>query len=331
MILKEPLAEKRISLKSRLVIPPMATQSSSGDLPSRDTIAHYEKFAANPLAGLLITEHHYIDKQGKADPYQLSFADDRVLSSQKKLTEAVHALNPDIRFFAQINHNGISTSPYVTGEELVSASALSNGSSVSRALTIDEIHDLERRFAAAARRVKEAGYDGVEIHAAHGYLFNEFYSPLTNFRTDAYGPQNIENRLRFLTETVEAVRHAVGDDFPVAVRLGGCDYLDGGSTIEDAVQAAKFLEYMGLDLLDLSGGLQVYTRPGHPEAGWFSDMSTAVKKNVSIPVILTGGVRTPEQAEELLARGAADLIGVGRAMLRNPAWVTKLLPDIYSN
>lgn len=320
MILQEPLVHGRIQLKSRLVIPPMATQSSNDDVPSRETIAHYKKLAGNPLAGLLITEHHYIDQQGKADPYQLSFASDTVIPYQEKLTEAVHAANPDIRFFAQLSHAGVNTSPYITGQELVSASALSGGSGNSRALTIDEILRLERSFAAAARRAKEAGYDGVEIHAAHGYLLNQFYSPLTNYRTDIYGPQSIENRLRFLTETVEAVRHAVGTDFPIAVRLGGCDYIDGGSTVEDAVSAAKLLEYMGIDLLDISGGLHIYTRPGHPEAGWFSDMTTAIKKNVSIPVILTGGVRTPEQAEQLILRGAADLIGVGRAMLRNPAW-----------
>lgn len=320
MILQKPLVHGRLQLKSRLVIPPMATQSSEHDLPGRATIAHYQKMAGNPLAGLLFTEHHYIDMQGKADPYQLSFASDKVIPYQQKLTAAVRAVNPELRFFAQINHAGINTSSYITGEKMVSASALSTGSGTSRALPAEEILQLEEKFAAAARRVKEAGYDGVEIHAAHGYLLNQFYSPLTNYRTDAYGPQNIETRLRFLTETIAAVRRAVGADFPVAVRLGCCDYMEGGSTIEDAVRAAKILSSLDIDLLDLSGGLHIYTRPGHSEAGWFADMTTAVKAATSLPVILTGGVRTPQQAEELLQRKAADLIGVGRAMLRNPAW-----------
>lgn len=167
--------------------------------------------------------------------------------------------------------------------------------------------------------MKAAGYDGVEIHSAHGYLLNQFYSPLTNFRTDAYG-RSLENRLRFLLETVQKTREAVGADFPIAVRLGGCDYIDGGSTIRDAAQASVALEKAGIDLLDISGGFHIYMRPGHREPGWFSDMTNKIKKNVTIQVILTGGVRTKEQAEALLTEGKADLIGVGRAMMRNPLW-----------
>ena len=157
----------------------------------------------------------------------------------------------------------------MTGEELVSASPLEGNGGRSRALSIDEIKELERDFAAAARRVKEAGYDGVEIHSAHGYLLNQFYSPLTNFRDDDYGPQSLENRLRFLTEITAAVRQVVGNDFPIAVRLGGSDYQDGGSTIDDAAGAAQILEASGIDLLDLSGGLGMFMRPGHREPGWF--------------------------------------------------------------
>lgn len=160
----------------------------------------------------------------------------------------------------------------------------------------------------------------MEIHSAHGYLLNQFYSPLTNDRRDVYGAGSLENRTRFLVETVAAVRRAVGPDFPVAVRLGGCDYMDGGSTVDDAARTSVLLEQAGVDLIDLSGGLCIYMRPGHREAGWFSDMSRAVKEKVKTPVILTGGVRTPDEAETLLEEGAADFIGVGRAMLQNPAW-----------
>jgi NADPH2 dehydrogenase len=214
----------------------------------------------------------------------------------------------------------VSTAESVTGEQLVSASEIAGRGGISRALTIPEIRELEEKFAEAALRVKKSGYDGVEIHGAHGYLLNQFYSPLTNDRHDAYGVDSLENRTRFLMETVAAVRKAVGPDFPVAVRLGGCDYMDGGSTIDDSVRTSVLLEQAGVDLIDLSGGLYVYMRPGHREAGWFSDMSRAVKEKVKTPVIVTGGVRTPDEAETLLEEGAADFIGVGRAMLRNPAW-----------
>lgn len=163
---------------------------------------------------------------------------------------------------------------------------------------------------------------GVEIHAAHGYLLNQFLSPLTNFRTDAYGPQSIENRARIIVDTVEKVRAAVGN-FPVSVRLGGCDYTDSGSTLTDAAAAASLIEAAGADMLSFSGGFNIYMRPGHREPGWFSDQSLVVKTEVTIPVMLTGGVRTPEDAEKLLEAGAADIIGVGRAVLRNPYWGQK--------
>lgn len=320
MTLQDSLDSGRIHLHSRLVVPPMATQSSDWGVPGTETIEHYRRLAQNPLVGLLITEHSYIAAQGRADPYQMSFASDSVIAPQRRLTDAVHAAQPGLKVFAQISHAGLNTSSDITGEELVSASALEGRGGRSRALTTNEIHQLEQRFAEAARRVKEAGYDGVEIHSAHGYLLNQFYSPLTNFRSDAYGPQSIENRLRFLIETIRVVRQHVGSDFPIAVRLGGCDYQTDGSTIADAVAAAQLLEQEDIDLLDLSGGMNMFMRPGHREAGWFSDMTSAVKEKVHLPIILTGGIQTPAQADELLNRHTADLIGVGRAMLRNPAW-----------
>lgn len=320
MRINEELKLKRLNLHTRIVVPPMATQSTEGGVPKGVTLSHYETFARNPLVGLIITEHSFIDVQGRADPNQMSFADDTVMPYQAKLTGAVHAANPEVKIFVQISHAGFNTSPRITGHPLVSASAVRVQGGTSRELNVFEIHRLEDAFASAALRAKKAGYDGVEIHSAHGYLLNQFYSPLTNFRKDDYGPQSLENRLRFLTETISKVRASVGDDYPVAVRLGGCDYMDGGSTVQDAAKAAVLLEKEGIDILDLSGGFNGFTRRGINEPGWFSDMSYAVKQNTKIPVILTGGVRTPAQAEELLEKGNADLVGIGRQMMRNPAW-----------
>ncbi|MCC6099247.1 MAG: NADH:flavin oxidoreductase [Coriobacteriaceae bacterium] len=320
MDILEPLEAGRLSLPTRIVVPPMATQSTEAGLPGGRTIAHYEAFAQNPLVGLVITEHSFVDPAGRADPYQMSFATDDVVPAQERLTAAVNAANPHVRLFAQLNHARLNTSEAITGSPLVSASSLRTQEGTSRALSAEEIARIGDEFAAAARRVREAGYDGVEIHSAHGYLLNQFFSPLTNFRTDAYGPQSVQNRTRFLVETVRKVRAAVGDDFPVSVRLGGSDYAEGGSTIADAVEAARILEREGVDLVNLSGGLNVYMRRGHSEPGWFADMSAAVRRAIHTPVMLTGGVRTPDQAQRLLDDGAADLIGVGRAMLRNPRW-----------
>lgn len=315
-----PLQEGNLQLQTRLVFPPMASHSADRGLPTAKTLEHYQRFAANPAIGLIIGEHSYVDVQGMADRKQLSMASDRVILAQRELTTAVHQMNPAVKFFTQLSHAGAHTAEWVTGQELVSASVLESSGGTSRALTVPEIVSLEDEFAAAALRAKASGYDGIELHGAHAYLLNQFYSPLTNFRTDAYGPQSVENRVRFLRETVEKVRRAVGRDFSIAVRLGGCDYQPGGSTIADAVQASVLLEESGVDLLDLSGGMNIYMRQGHAEPGWFADMTAAVKQEVRIPVILTGGIQTPAQAEQLLAAGKADLIGVGRALWRNPSW-----------
>lgn len=184
-------------------------------------------------------------------------------------------------------------------------------------------------FAKAAVRAKKAGYDGVEIHSAHGYLLNQFYSPLTNFRKDEYGG-DLENRLRIHREVIRAVREEAGRDFFLSVRLGGCDYMDGGNDISDCVRACRILEKEDIDLISLTGGLCRYTRTGHTEAGYFQDMSIAVKKVTAILVLLTGGVKTMSEVQELLKNGAADLIGVGRALMKDCDWEcrseTKKLP-----
>ena len=220
--------------------------------------------------------------------------------------------------FVQLNHagsNGI--------DESVSASSVNipikKLFKKPRELSVQEILAIEEAFAAAAVRAVEAGYDGVEIHCAHGYLLNQFYSPMTNKRTDEYGG-SLENRLRFTVETVTAVRQAVGGDVPVAVRLGGADYLPGGSREEDAVQAAILLETAGVDRLDISGGMCFFMRPGHIEPGFFSSMTEKIKAEVSVPVLLTGGIKKAEDAERLLEEGKADLIGVGRALLKDAYW-----------
>ena len=310
-------------LKTKIVMPPMATETSDGGKVTEELCEFYRLRAENPLVGLIITEHMYIEERGKATKGQMSAADDMVVDGLKKLTNAVHETNPGLKIVAQINHAGGRTTSEVTGCEKISASAYEYNGSICREMTVEEIHEVADRFAAAARRVKEGGYDGVEIHSAHGYLLCQFYSPMTNHRFDEYGPQSMENRLRFHKLVLEKVRAAVGEDFPVFVRLGGCDYMEGGSTEEDAAEAAKLLQSYGADLIDVSGGMCSYRRPDHTEPGYFGSMSKKIKEAVSIPVIVTGGVETMDQAERLLEDGSADLVGVGRALLKDPSWTGK--------
>ncbi len=324
-MVKEVIKIGNMKLDSRIIMPPMATsKSNENDLVTDELIAYYGEYAANPHIGMIVTEHSYITKQGKASANQVSIASDEAIPGLSKLVAEIH--KHETKTMAQLNHAGGAASPNVTGCEPVSASAVMTPVRVMRgervvpkALSVEEIGQLVEDFAAAARRAKEAGYDGVEIHSAHAYLLNQFYSPLSNHRTDEYGG-SLENRLRIHREVIAAVRKAVGDNYPLAIRLGGCDYREGGSTIEDSVYAAKVFEEAGIDLLDISGGFCFFMREGHDEPGYFSDMTSEIKKAVSIPVLLTGGVKTLKEAEELLAQGAADLIGVGRELLKNPKW-----------
>ena len=319
-MIHDTLQIKNKTLTTRLVFPPMATHSSAKGHISADLINHYTAIAKNPLVGTIITEHAYVDPTGKVDDKQVSLASDDVLLAQRHLVSSIHAVRPELIVIAQMNHSGAWTNEDPVGYELLSSSDVTCRGRKARALTKEEIKYLVGQYAAAARRVQAAGYDGVEIHCAHAYLLNQFYSPLLNTRTDEYGPQSLENRTRFLLEVVAAVRDAVGPDYLVAVRLGGCDYQPGGSTIEDAAQTAVLLEKAGVYLIDLSGGTCRYIRQDHQEPGYFSDMSAAVKAVVSVPVLVTGGIQTPADAEALLQAGKADLVGVGRALYKNPRW-----------
>ena len=322
MLLKQPITIGNMTVHNRLVLPPMASKTSGEHgYVSDEMIAYYEDICRGGHIGLVIAEHAYIHIGGKASEGQMSVADDGAIEGLKRLVDAVHACGSKI--ICQINHAGSGTNETVTGG--LTPVAPSNvghpmrKSENPRAMTVEEIKALPKLFADAALRAKVAGFDGVEIHACHGYLLSQFNSPLTNLRTDEYGG-SLENRVRIIREVYAAVREAVGADYVVAVRYGGCDYMDGGSTIEDAVAGAKILASDGVDLLDMSGGMTAISVQGRNYAGYFKDMAAPVKAAVDVPVMLTGGIWTAETAEEFLQEGAADLIGVGRAMLQNPRW-----------
>ncbi|MBQ4345895.1 MAG: NADH:flavin oxidoreductase [Oscillospiraceae bacterium] len=322
MLLKQPLNIGNLTVHNRLVLPPMASKNSDENgYVTDEMIAYYENICRGGFIGLAIIEHAYIHINGKAGPGQMSVAEDGVIEGLKRLVDTIHGCGSKV--ICQINHAGSGTNPDYTGGLMpVAPSPVGHPlrpNSVCRELTAEELKALPKLYADAALRVKAAGADGVEIHACHAYLLNQFYSPLTNFRTDEYGG-TLENRVRMIREVYGAVREAVGDDYPIAVRLGGSDYMEGGSTIEDAAAACKLLAEDGVDLIDLSGGMNSFSVKGRNYAGYFRDMSEAVKAAVDVPVILTGGVREAAQAEYLLQKETADLIGVGRAILANHRW-----------
>ena len=332
---EQKLLEKEIkvgglTLKNRLVMPAMQSDRTRMGRATEELYKYYKDRAVYSRPGLIVTGHCYIAENGKVDG-QMSIASDNVVEDHYRIADAIH--DGGAAAICQISHAGSRALPVANNsgaEHLngrVSASAVNTPSDASepepRALEVSEIKMVEELFAEAAVRAKKAGYDGVEIHAAHSYLLNQFLSPLTNKRTDEYGGE-LKGRMRMLLETIGCVREAVGDDFIIAVRLGACDYMEGGNTEEDAVEAAVACEAAGADLLDVTGGMCRYIRQGHTEPGYFGSMSAAIKATVSIPVSVAGGVRTLEDAEALLEAGVSDLIGAGRVMYRDAQWGKRL-------
>lgn len=329
-LLIQPQVVGSITLRNRLVMPPLATEKSEDGAVGDALCAYYDEKSAGGYFGLIITEHSYINKEGQASVGQVSFARDEDVPGLARLVRTIHANGS--RVMAQINHAGGKSISALAGEPAPAPSAMpyvtTRGEDVeARTMTQAEIDAVVADFAAAARRAKEAGFDGVEIHSAHGYLLSQFYSPLTNLRSDSYGG-SLEARTLIHRQVIAAVREAVGQDYLVAIRLGACDYQEGGAGVEEAVAACKIFEAAGVDLIDVSGGLCGYRGDGSKVPGYFGTEAAAIREAVSVPVILTGGVRQPEEAEHLLEEGKGDLIGVGRAVLKDSEWAKRAITEL---
>lgn len=309
MMITEPLKIRNITLQNRIVMPPMDRASSMDGSVSDDLINHYRERAES--TGLIIIEHEYVSPEGRAHPKQLSMAGDEVIEGYRKLADAIHLEGSNA--IAQISHAGFEAK-------------VENPLNVN-AMTLDDIAHVRESFIKAALRTEKAGFDGVEIHCAHGYLLNQFYSPYTNKRTDDYGG-SLLNRSRLTNEIIRGMREALGEDYIIAVRFGAYDYLDGGSRLEDIGEAVMSFENSGVDLLDISGGLCRFKNPLSKEPGWFKELSKIARDASNCPVILTGGVKKIADAEALLEGGYADLIGIGRAMLMDAKWSRKALVGI---
>ncbi len=319
-LLKKSITVNKLPLRNRIVMPPMATGKAIEGAPDEDMIAHYE--ARAKATGLIIVEHEYVSCDGRANKNQLSMADDALIPYYKKLTDAVHKCGAAI--FAQINHAGAAAKDIDCRPIAPSNVSLTEDSEAPAEMTSEDIIRVKADFVKAALRVQKSGFDGVEIHAAHAYLLNQFYSPITNHRNDEYTGKSLAGRIRLQCEIIKEVRAAVGADYPVAIRFGAFDYREGGSLREDIPQVCKSFVEAGVDLIDISGGLNRYTVPGNSSYGWFSDLSRLAKSAVGVPVIVTGGVTIASEAEDILERGDADMIGVGRMMIKNPAWAENI-------
>lgn len=325
-----------LTLKNRLVMSPMGIGLAELDgRPSEEMLAFYEARAAGG-AGLIIPEITRInDVNGAGLMRQLSVTKDRHIEPLSKLAEVVHKHGAKI--FIQLHHPGRETvSQLIGGQPVVAPSAImcKFTKQETRALENVEVKQLVQQFIEGAVRVQKAGCDGVELHAAHGYLINQFLSPYTNKRTDEYGG-SFENRLRFIAEIITGIREKCGPDFPISVRLSVEEFLDKtGVTedyihIQDGVKISMALEKLGISVINVSCGIyetgSVCVEPISFPQGWRRDLIKAVKDHVSIPVIGNSAIREPAVAEKFLDDGVEEFIGLGRAWLADEQWGKKVL------
>lgn len=322
MKLFKKLNAKNISFKNRIIMPPMATaKADEKGHVSQDILDYYDEKTKDKIFSLVIVEHNFVDPLGKASHNQMSIADDSDIDGLKKLAEVIK--NNDAQAVVQISHAGSSASKDVIGESPLAPSSVKNPSKkdaeLPKELTIDQIKEIEDKFVDAALRAKKAGFDGVEIHSAHGYFLDQFLSPLTNKRTDEYG-KDIDGRIKIHLEIIKKVREKVGADYPIFLRLGAGDNMDGGLSQEDAVYAAKEFEKAGIDVLDISGGMCMFFTDNQ-YVGFFDYLSKPIYDAVDIPVILTGGVKTGQDVEDILNRDVCDLVGIGRSVFKDSNWI----------
>lgn len=279
--------------------------------------------------GLIITGHAYVRAEGQAGPWQLGIYADRLVDGLRDMTAAVHDRGGKI--VAQLAHAGNFAAAKISQKTPWVVSDYPGLARTARhEIGEREIGQLTDAFAAAAERAREAGFDGVQIHSAHGYLLSQFLSPLFNRRKDAYGG-SIENRSRIHTEIVAAIRSAVGADYPVLVKINGQDFQDGGLSVADAVAAGVRMADAGLDAIELSGGLLTSPKLSPSRVGinraekeaYFRAEAAAFKAAVGIPLMLVGGVRSIAVAQGLVTDGIADYISMCRPLIREPGLIKR--------
>lgn len=318
--LLDPLEVKGLALRNRIVMPPMQTSlATDKGAVTEKLIDHYAKRSG--ALGLLIVEHSYVSANGRLSEKQLGIYDDELIPGLEKLASRIHATRTPV--VIQINHAGSVTRKDVTGIEPVGPSATEH----ARELTKSEVEVLGEDFAMAAERAMKAGFDGVEVHGAHGFLLNQFYSPLTNKRRDEYGG-SLENRTRFPLQVVDKVKEKVKGRL-LLYRLGSDDLDPKGTQTEDSMEFAVQLERAGVDMIDVSGGL-CGSRPDRLQSvkGYFIPQAHAIKKAVKIPVIGVGGITEPAYADRLVREGKVDLVAVGRGLYEDPKWAQNALDKL---
>ena len=323
----EPFTVRRMTMKNRIMMTPMGT--NFGEQTGEMSFLHinYYELRAKGGTGLLMVENASVfSPQGSNGTTQLRIDQDNYIPRLFLLCEKVHKHGACIG--VQINHAGASAISSRIGMQPVSSSDVPSkeGGEVPRPLEKEEIYEIVKKYGEAAKRAQTAGFDCVEIHCGHSYLISQFLSPVMNKRTDEFGGSP-ENRARFAKLVIEEVRRQVGPFFPIFVRISADEFVEGGNTLEDTLDYLQYFQEE-VDVFDVSAGLnqsiQFQIDANYLPDGWRSYMAKAVKEKYGKPCITMGNIRDPKVAEDILARGDADLIGMGRGLIADPDWCNKV-------
>ena len=331
----------KLELANRVVMPPMTNNYAEEGFVT-DRMVDFYRERARGGAGLIIVEDSIIEApRGRHSDEDIIISDDRYLPGLHRLAQAIK--DQGAKAAIQLSHSGRLSGKLHDGQLALTKGQMpvapstiaypATGFVVPKELTIEEIEAIEDKFAEAAWRAKEAGFDLIALHCTHGYLIEQFLSLFSNKRQDAYGG-DWNRRLRFLLETIQKIKQKVGDDFPLMCRISGEELLEGGLTIEMARRNSQRLEASGVHCISVAIGACItglrpsYFMPleGSPmrsRRGELVHLATAVKDVVSIPVMTVGRIVTPELAEQILEQGKADLIGIGRGLIADPEWPRK--------
>jgi 2,4-dienoyl-CoA reductase-like NADH-dependent reductase (Old Yellow Enzyme family) len=325
----DPLTIGSVTFQNRVWVSPMCQYSATDGMASEWHRAHLNAFATGS-PGLIMVEATGVVPEGRISIGCTSLHSQAHADAFIPMIDFAHSQN--VKMGIQLAHAGRKAStmrPWDDhrmasvdegGWQSVSSSAIAfHGYPEPRALTIDEIHRLTLDFVAAAKRAVAVGFDVIEIHAAHGYLFHQFYSPLANTRSDEYGG-SFENRIRFLLETAEAVRDAIPRETPLFVRISATDWVDDGWNLVDSIELCSQLKTLGVDLIDVSTGGNVHNAPIKATPGFQVPFAAAIRTEVQIMTTAVGLITEPEQAQYIIETGEADAVFLARAMIRNPRW-----------
>ena len=342
----EPKEIGRMVIKNRLVRSATYEGMASEDGRVTDELVELYKTLAEGGVGLIITSYTCVQPSGKAMPHQTGIDRDDLIPGLKRIVETVHKHGDGCKVAMQLVHCGRQS--FILENTIAPSAVLEPVvNKMPREMTVEEIEETIKAFAEAARRAKEAGFDAVQLHAAHGYLLSEFLSPYTNRRTDEYGGST-ENRIKIVEDIYERTKEKVGKDFPILIKMNVDDFLEGGINLNESKKIAGRLSKTGFAAIETSGCMWEVTTRSEEELGWRPAMipesrinirpkdkeayhlpyAREIKKLIDAPLILVGGIRSLDVIERILAEGSADFIALSRPLIRQPDLPNRWLKGI---